>query len=107
MPTSAVSDPAMKVALMSTMESMALRLLGFSETKKRQRDNFKTFERWDTGYPVRIRRSHRVPLAGRIGKIVSVDPADAYGTYLVQFGNGLQYRYREHDFTALIRIECE
>jgi hypothetical protein len=97
----------MRVAFKSTMESMAQRLLGFSQIEERQRDTFKTLKKRDTGYPVRIRRSHRVPLAGRIGKIVSVDPADAYGAYLVQFGNGLQYRYREHDFTALIRIERE
>jgi hypothetical protein len=89
------------------MESMALRLLGFSQTKKRQQDTFQSFKRWDSGCPVRVRRSHRVPLAGRIGNIVSVDPADAYGAYLVQFGNGLQYRYGEDELTALIRIGQE
>ena len=93
----------MKVTLFSTMESMALRLLGYSQTKNRQQDVL--FKRWDTGYPVRIRSSHRLPLAGRIGKIVSVDPADPYGAYLVQFGNGLQFRYQENEFTALTRVE--
>jgi hypothetical protein len=92
----------MKVAFISTMESMALRLLGFSETKKRQPDAFK---RWDTGYSVRIRKSRRVPLGGFTGKIVSVDPADPYGAYLVRFGNGFQFRYREDEFTALTRRE--
>ncbi len=92
----------MKVAFISTMESMALRLLGFSETKKRQPDAFK---RWDTGYSVRIRKSRRAPQAGSIGKIVSVDPADPYGAYLVRFGNGLQFRYRDHEITALSRKE--
>jgi hypothetical protein len=91
----------MKVAFISTMESVALRLLGYSQTKKRPG----AIRRWDTGYPVRIRRSHRVPLGGSIGKIVSVDPADAYGAYLVQFGNGFQFRYREDEFMALTRIE--
>jgi hypothetical protein len=90
----------MKVAFLSTMESMALRLLGHSESKKRQADIVK---RWDTGYPVRIRKSLRVPLAGNIGKIVSVDPADRYGAYLVRFDNGLQFRYQEDEFTALPR----
>jgi hypothetical protein len=95
----------MKVAFISTMESVALRLLGHSESKKRPTDAIKTFKRWDTGYPVRIRRSHRVPLGGSIGKIVSVDPADAYGAYLVQFSNGLQFRYHEDEFTPLTRVE--
>jgi hypothetical protein len=95
----------MKVAFISSMESVALRLLGHSASKKRPADAIKTFKRWDTGYPVRICRSHRVPLAGSIGKIVSVDPADAYGAYLVRFGNGLQFRYQEDEFTALPRGE--
>src|SRR3954462_15290479 len=97
----------MRFAFISTMESMTVRLLGFSQRKKRQLGAFKAFKRWDTGYPVRMGRSSRMPLAGRIGKIVSVDPADAYGAYLVQFENGLQYRYRQDEFTTLIRIEQE
>ena len=92
----------MKVAFISTMESMALRLLGHSESKKRQPD---AFNRWDTGYPVRIRNSRRIPLAGHVGKIISVDPADKYGAFLVRFGNGLQYRYQEGEFTALPRAQ--
>jgi hypothetical protein len=84
------------------MESVALRLLGHSGAKKRQPDAIK---RWDTGYPVRIRKSRRMPLAGKIGKIVSVDPADPYGAYLVRFENGLQFRYQEDEFTALTRAE--
>jgi len=92
----------MKVAFISTMESVALRLLGFSTSKKRLVD---TFRRWDTGYPVRIRKSPRVPFGGHVGKIVSVDPADKYGTYLVRFSNGFQFRYQEGEFTALTRVE--
>jgi hypothetical protein len=84
------------------MESVALRLLGYPESRKRQPD---TFNRWDTGYPVRIRKSRRIPLAGQVGKIISVDPADKYGPYLVRFRNGLQFRYQESEFTALNRVE--
>ena len=94
----------MKVAFISTMESVALRLLGYPESKKLQPD---AFNRWDTGYPVRIRKSHRIPLAGQVGKIISVDPADKYGAYLVHFSNGLQFRYSEGEFTALPRMEHE
>jgi hypothetical protein len=61
----------------------------------------------EMGY--RISRAHsksrRMPLAGKIGKIVSVDPADPYGAYLVRFENGLQFRYQEDEFTALTRVE--
>jgi len=92
----------MKVALISTMESLALRLLGHSILKKRRPE---AITRWDTGYAVRIRKSRRVPLAGGIGKIVSVDPADPYGAYLVRFENGLQFRYQEDEFTPLTRAE--
>ena len=94
----------MKVAFISTMESVALRLLGYPESKKRQTD---AFNRWDTGYPVRIRKSRRIPLAGHVGKIVSFDPADKYGACLVHFSNGLQFRYQVGEFTALPRMEQE
>jgi hypothetical protein len=94
----------MKVAFISTMESVALRLLGYPESKKRLPDAFK---RWDTGYPVRIRKSCRIPLGGSVGKIISVDPADRYGAYLVGFSDGLQFRYQEGEFTALTRMEQE
>jgi hypothetical protein len=92
----------MKVAFISTMESLALRLLGHSVLKKRQSE---AITRWDTGYPVRIRQSRRVPFAGGIGKIVSVDPTDPYGAFLVRFDNGLQFRYQEDEFTPLPRAE--
>ena len=92
----------MKGAFISTMGSVALRLLGHSEWKKRQPD---AFDRWDTGYSVRIRNSRRIPLAGHVGKIISVDPADNYGAFLVHFSNGLQYRYQAGEFTALPRVE--
>ena len=91
----------MRVAFISTMESLALRLLGHSESTKRP----DAFHRWDTGYSVRIRKSRRIPLAGSIGKIISVDPADKYGAYLVHFNNGLQFRYQDGEFTALTRME--
>ncbi|HET9129756.1 MAG TPA: hypothetical protein VFO86_02345 [Terriglobia bacterium] len=94
----------MKVAFISTMESMALRLLGYPESKKRQPD---AFNRWDTGYPVRIRKSRRIPLSSKVGQIISVDPADKYGPFLVHFSNGLQFRYQEDEFTALPRVEQE
>jgi hypothetical protein len=86
------------------MESVALRLLRHPESKKRQPD---AFNRWDTGYPVRIQKSRRIPLAGHVGKIISVDPKDKYGAYLVHFDNGLQFRYQEGEFTALPRTEQE
>ena len=91
------------------MESMALRLLGYPESKKRQTKKRQTnaFNRWDTGYPVRIRNSRRIPLAGHVGRIISVDPADKYGVYLVHFDDGLQFRYQEGEFTALPRTEQE
>ena len=95
----------MKAAFISTMESVALRLLGYSVSKKRQPEAFQNFNRWDTGYSVRIRKSRRAPLAGSIGKIISVDAADPYGAYLVRFSNGLQFRYQENEFTALPRVE--
>ena len=45
------------------------------------------------GNHVRIRRGWRTPLAGRFGVVSSIEPNDPYGTYLIHFEDGLQFRY--------------
>jgi hypothetical protein len=84
----------MKVAFTLTVGTVVARLRGFPKTTKRQLDDF---QRWDTGYLVRIRKSLRAPMAGHCGKVVAVDPSDPYGAYLVRFANGFQFRYRESE----------
>jgi hypothetical protein len=56
----------------------------------------------EVGKPVRVRRKPS-PLAGESGKILEITPGDTYGPYLVQFENGLRYRYRR-DELALTSI---
>ena len=53
------------------------------------------------GDSVRVRDQRRSPLAGQSGKIAEITPGDACGPYLVQFGNGLQFRYRGDELAAL------
>src|SRR5262249_58338252 len=50
-----------------------------------------------SGTHVRIRRSWRSPQAGRSGVVSAIEPNDPYGTYLIQFEDGLQFRYERHD----------
>jgi len=88
----------MKVAFTLTVGTVVALLRGFPKTTKRQLD---TFKRWNTGYPVRVRKSHRAPMAGHCGKIVAVDPSDPYGAYLVRFANGFQFRYRESEIHSV------
>jgi hypothetical protein len=56
---------------------------------------------FSTGDPVRVQVHSRSPMAGQSGRIVAISPRDAYGPYLVRFGNGLQFRYRENELVAL------
>jgi hypothetical protein len=58
-------------------------------------------DRFSTGDPVRVKERRRSPLAGESGRIVEVTPGDPCGAYLVQFGNGLQFRYGGDELVAL------
>ena len=50
----------------------------------------------EVGNPVRVKRKPS-PLAGESGKILEIALGDTYGPYLVQFDNGLRYRYRRDE----------
>ena len=55
-----------------------------------------------SGNHVRIRRSWRTPLAGRSGVVSAIEPNDPYGTYLIQFGDSLQFRYERQDLESIV-----
>ena len=55
-----------------------------------------------TGNHVRIRRSWGTPLAGRSGVVLAIEPDDPYGTYLIRFEDGLQFRYERPDLEVLV-----
>jgi hypothetical protein len=43
---------------------------------------------------IRVRRASRSPMAGQLGQIVSVSVSDPLGAYLVEFDNGMRFRYQ-------------
>jgi hypothetical protein len=53
------------------------------------------------GNRVRIRRSWSTPLAGCSGVVLAIEPNDPYGTYLIQFQDGLQFRYERQDLELM------
>ena len=55
-----------------------------------------------SGNHVRIRRSWCTPLGGRSGVVSTIEQNDPYGTYLIQFEDGLQFRYERHDLELLV-----
>ena len=55
-----------------------------------------------SGTQVRIRRSWRTPMAGRPGVVSAVEPNDRYGTYLIRFEDGLQFRYERQDLELIV-----
>ena len=57
--------------------------------------------RFSAGDLVRVQDHRRSPLAGQSGKVARITPGDPCGPYLVQFGNGLEFRYREDELVAL------
>ena len=48
----------------------------------------------EVGALVRIHNCARNPQAGHTGTIIAVSSADPYGTYLVEFEDGLRFRYQ-------------
>jgi hypothetical protein len=54
----------------------------------------------EVGALVRIHNSARNPLAGHTGRIIAVFSADPYGAYLVEFEDGLRFRYQACDFSV-------
>jgi hypothetical protein len=55
-----------------------------------------------SGTQVRIRRSWRMPMAGRTGVVSAIEPNDRYGTYLIEFEDGLQFRYDRQDLEPVV-----
>jgi hypothetical protein len=49
------------------------------------------------GSRVRVIRRARSPLPGELGSIVDISLDDPLGPLLVQFANGLQFRYRAQE----------
>jgi|SRR5215470_10315877 len=55
-----------------------------------------------TGNVVRIRRTCRSPYTGRLGVVSAIEPNDAYGAYVIEFEDGLHFRYHRHEFEPVL-----
>ena len=53
------------------------------------------------GQHVRVKRSFRSPYAGRSGVLIGISLNDSYGTHLVCFRDGVQFRYTPDELKAL------
>jgi hypothetical protein len=53
------------------------------------------------GDRIRIARTARSPLPGELGSIMDISPDDPLGPFLVQFANGLQFRYRAQELEVV------
>ena len=54
------------------------------------------------GNAVRIRRTWRSPHVGRVGVVSAIEPSDAYGAYIIEFEDGLHFRYERHEFEQIV-----
>jgi hypothetical protein len=55
-----------------------------------------------TGNAVRIRRTWRSPHAGRLGVVSAIEPDDAYGAYIIEFEDGLHFRYHRQELEPVL-----
>jgi hypothetical protein len=53
------------------------------------------------GSLVRIRSSFRSPLPGFFGVVIEISMTDSRGPYLVEFANGLRFRYHASEFRQI------
>jgi len=51
---------------------------------------------------VRIRRTWRSPYAGRLGVVSAIELSDRYGIYMIEFEDGLQFRYNRHELEPIM-----
>jgi len=55
-----------------------------------------------TGNAVRIRRTWRSPYAGRLGVVSAIEPNEAYGAYVIEFEDGLHFRYHRQELEPVL-----
>lgn len=67
----------------------------------RRREPFRGADIHEVGMLVRIHDSATNPLARHTGTIIAISPGDPYGSYLVEFENGLRFRYEAPEFSIL------
>ena len=54
------------------------------------------------GNTVRIRRTWRSPHGGRFGVVSEIEPNDAYGAYIIEFEDGLHFRYHRQELEPVL-----
>jgi hypothetical protein len=55
-----------------------------------------------TGNAVRIRWTWRSPYTGRLGVVSAIEPNDAYGMYIIEFEDGLHFRYHLQELEPVL-----
>jgi hypothetical protein len=56
---------------------------------------------FEVGQHVRVKRSFRSPYSGRSGVLIAISINDSYGTHLVCFNDGVQFRYTPYELKLL------
>ena len=55
------------------------------------------------GSTVRIQRTWRLPHSGRMGVVLAIEPSDPYGPYIIEFDDGLRFRYHPPEVVHDVR----
>src|SRR5262245_43430482 len=79
----------------------ALSMMSFKFIKKWLGREARDSRRFAVGNCVRVARRARSPLPGELGSILDICLDDPVGPFLVQFANGLQFRYREEELEVI------
>ena len=56
---------------------------------------------FEVGQHVRVKHSFRSPYSGRSGVLIAISLNDSYGTHLVCFNDGVQFRYTPDELKVL------
>jgi hypothetical protein len=56
---------------------------------------------FEVGQHVRVKRSFRSPYSGRAGVLIGISLDDSYGTHLVHFSDGVEFRYTPDELRLL------
>ena len=87
-----------------------LRLFSFTIEHRRERCQLEGEEMLDknamidirVGSTARIRRTRRSPYGGRLGIVSAIEPNNAYGPYIIEFEDGLHFRYHRQELEPVL-----
>lgn len=81
----------------SSIKTFGQRIAAMFAAFNRGIADYRTVNPLFAGDYIRVRRTARSPMPGQMGRVMTVSSNDPLGPYLVEFENGMRFRYRHSE----------